>query len=77
MSESESDLTSLWDQEYRRRGIPSSRRAEPSGSLLWFLANWPVLAAQPLRHALECGVRRGEEQPGFGSSRGAGGGGGL
>lgn len=31
---------SAWDREYERRGIPSSSRDEPSGSVLWALGEW-------------------------------------
>jgi SAM-dependent methyltransferase len=32
-----------WDQEYSRRGIPSSFRDEPSGVVRWALDNWNYL----------------------------------
>lgn len=32
-----------WDEEYRSKGIPSSSRDNPSGVLLWALANYPFL----------------------------------
>ena len=35
-----------WNREYGRRGIPSSYRDEPSGALLWALANWRRLTGR-------------------------------
>ncbi len=32
-----------WDREYARAGIPSSFRDQPSGALVWTLANWRFL----------------------------------
>lgn len=32
-----------WDEEYRRAGIPSSHREEPSGVVRWALTNLPFL----------------------------------
>lgn len=37
------DKLSLWDKEYKRGGIPSSVRDEPSGVLLWALSCWPYV----------------------------------
>jgi SAM-dependent methyltransferase len=37
-----------WNVEYSRGGIPSSYRQDPSGVLLWALANWNRLTSQPL-----------------------------
>ncbi|MFL6314542.1 MAG: class I SAM-dependent methyltransferase [Terriglobales bacterium] len=36
-------MSTSWDSEYQKRGIPSSFRSEPSGVLLWALANWRFL----------------------------------
>lgn len=50
-----------WDEEYRRAGIPSSRRNAPSAAVIWALASWPLLADHPLpRRALDvgCGTAR-------------------
>ena len=35
-----------WDAEYRRGGIPSSVRDDPSGVLLWTLSNWLYLTGK-------------------------------
>jgi len=49
-----------WDYEYRRGGIPSSSRLEPSGVLLWAVANWHLLTGQNLPHtALDVGCGAG------------------
>src|SRR5947209_1502858 len=34
-----------WDREYKRAGIPSSFRDDPSGVLVWTLDVWPHVAA--------------------------------
>ncbi len=36
-----------WDQEYLRKGIPSSFKEGPSGSLRWALSNWHYLTGEP------------------------------
>jgi SAM-dependent methyltransferase len=38
------DAMTQWDSEYRRQGIPSSHRNEPSSVLLWALSNWRYLS---------------------------------
>jgi len=49
-----------WDHEYRRGGIPSSSRLDPSGVLLWAVANWHRLTGQDLPHnALDVGCGAG------------------
>ncbi len=49
-----------WDEEYRRGGIPSSYREEPSTALVWALENWHFLSGR-LRpeSALDCGCGTG------------------
>lgn len=32
-----------WDEEYRRQGIPSSHRHDPSGTVVWGLTNYKLL----------------------------------
>lgn len=49
-----------WDVEYRRGGIPSSHRDDPSGVLLWALANLPHIGRTlPPRTALDVGCGTG------------------
>jgi SAM-dependent methyltransferase len=56
-----SNPLSEWDHEYRRGGIPSSSRLDPSGVLLWAIANWRLLTGTDLPHAaldVGCGAGR-------------------
>lgn len=61
----------LWNCEYRRGGIPSSYRGDPSTVLKWALHNWPFLTGRPTpltaldsgcgtgrnaRHLADCGA---------------------
>lgn len=49
-----------WDKEYLRKGIPSSFLVEPSGVLLWALANWSYVSCQKLpKTALDVGCGTG------------------
>lgn len=54
-------MTNPWDNEYaKNRGIPSSVRDEPSGVLLWALANWPLLTGRERpERALDVGCGAG------------------
>jgi SAM-dependent methyltransferase len=57
---SASGPAAAWDEEYRRAGIPSSHRDDPSGAVSWALRNWPQLGAGPLpRRALDVGCGTG------------------
>lgn len=54
------DESSRWDAEYRRQGIPSSSRAEPSGTVRWALHNWPFATEKESpRQALDVGCGTG------------------
>jgi len=49
-----------WDTEYKKQGIPSSIRAEPSGVLVWALTCWPFIAETPQpKTALDVGCGAG------------------
>ncbi|WP_083418147.1 class I SAM-dependent methyltransferase [Pseudofrankia sp. BMG5.36] len=49
-----------WDNEYERRGIPSSRRSEPSGVLLWALDNFGRVTSHAFpKKALDLGCGTG------------------
>jgi SAM-dependent methyltransferase len=50
-----------WDEEYRRAGIPSSYRREPSKAVLWALDNWRRAggAGDRPRRALDVGCGGG------------------
>lgn len=50
----------VWDDEYRRRGVPSSVRDHPSGVVVWAVDSWPRLDGAPrLRRALDVGCGTG------------------
>jgi SAM-dependent methyltransferase len=52
---------SAWDDEYRRSGIPSSFRDDPSGVVVWAVESWPRLTGDRLpARALDigCGTAR-------------------
>lgn len=52
--------SALWDEEYGSAGIPSSFRDDPSGVLLWMLANWHFLSSREgPRSALDVGCGTG------------------
>lgn len=58
---SEPSATNKWDSEYESRGIPSSFRDDPSGTLVWVLANWALLTGNKLPNSavdIGCGTGR-------------------
>jgi SAM-dependent methyltransferase len=50
---------SAWDSEYVRQGIPSSRRDDPSGVLLWTLANIRFTTDDAITAAVDLGCGTG------------------
>lgn len=48
-----------WDSEYIRQGIPSSRRDDPSGVLVWALANIRFMTDDPITAAVDLGCGTG------------------
>jgi SAM-dependent methyltransferase len=53
------DPVESWDREYRRQGIPSSHRDEPSRALRWALSNLPYLNGKPPESAVDLGCGTG------------------
>jgi SAM-dependent methyltransferase len=53
------DAASAWNLEYKRQGIPSSHRDDPSGVLVWALANLRFLTDGPVRSAVDLGCGTG------------------
>jgi len=53
------DPISAWNDEYNRRGIPSSHRDEPSGVVKWALSNLPYLESHMGGSALDLGCGTG------------------
>ena len=50
----------LWDEEYGRRGIPSSYLDQPSEALEWAIANWRLLTGTGMpRSAMDVGSGAG------------------
>jgi SAM-dependent methyltransferase len=50
---------SAWDSEYVRQGIPSSLRDDPSGVLLWALANIQFITGSAIASAVDLGCGTG------------------
>lgn len=53
------DPISAWNDEYNRRGIPSSHRDEPSGVVKWALSNLPYVDGRAGGSALDLGCGTG------------------
>ncbi|MCR4315903.1 MAG: class I SAM-dependent methyltransferase [Planctomycetes bacterium] len=54
------DMSGLWDEEFRKGGIPCTKRESPSTTLRWFLANAKFVRPEnPLARVIDLGCGTG------------------